>query len=215
MLIATVPAGVTSRPHFAAAGSLVKVSPAAGASAVVEYTTGSLSAITNGAVTWAPWTKGSVSAETSDYVGNPVYVRVTASANSVALDIETSPSAALLAPFRPDWGLPSGSGGSSTPTPGVLSDVTASFTIGATHANQIVPVNSASAVVATIQADAAQTLPIGTSVTLIRKGTGGVSFAGPGVTLRSSRSYAAYAQNSTIVATKTAANDWQIAGELL
>lgn len=214
MLISTVPAGVTSRPHFASAGSIVKVSPPAGASAVVEYTSGSLAAISNGAATWAPWSKGTASIETSDYVGNPVYVRVTAVGGAVPLDVETSPSAALLAQFRPDWGLPSGSGGGSAAA-GVLADVTASFNIGTAHAGQTVPVNSASAVVATIQTDAALTLPVGTAVTLVRKGTGGVSFAGPGVTLRTSRSLAAYAQNSTIVATKLAANDWLIAGELL
>lgn len=102
------------------------------------------------------------------------------------------------------------------PVAAVAADAAASFNIGTTHANQIIPVNASAAVVATIQPDSAVTLSVGTSVTLVRKGTGGVSFAaGAGVTARTSRSLAAYAQNSTIVATKLAANDWVVAGELL
>lgn len=109
-----------------------------------------------------------------------------------------------------------GGGGSSTAGPDVLADVTASFNIDTPHANQTVPVNSASAVVATVVPDSTTNLPVGTTVALFRKGTGGVSFAaGAGVTLRTSRSLAAYAQNSTIMAKKLAANDWSIIGELL
>lgn len=214
MLIATIPAGVTSRPHFAAAGSLVKVSPSVGASAIVEYTTGSLSAIMNGAVTWAPWTKGSASVETSDYVGNPVYVRVTAVANSVVLDIETSPSTALLAPFRPDWGLPSGSGGPSSGLT-VANEAAANFNVVLANASQIIPVNSSSAVVATIQPDTTLNLPIGFNVALYRKGLGGASFvAGGGVTIRTAYSLAARNQYSTISALKTGANEWLVSGDL-
>jgi hypothetical protein len=106
MAVITVPAGVTSRPHFVAAGSIVKVSPAAGASAVVEYTSASPVAIANGVATWSAWPKGAASVETSDHAHNPLSVRVTAVGGVVTLDTEGAPTADKLAPFRPDWGRP-------------------------------------------------------------------------------------------------------------
>lgn len=104
MPVITVPAGVTSRPHSVPAGSIVKVSPAAGASAIVEYTNSSASSVANGVAAWSPWPKGPVSAETSDRVNNPVNLRVTAVGGAVTLDTENTPSADKLTPFRADWG---------------------------------------------------------------------------------------------------------------
>lgn len=103
MSVVTVPAGVTSRPHFVPAGSIVKVSPAAGASAVVEYTSASPVGIANGVANWAPWPKGPVSAAASDLVFNAASIRVTALGGTVDLDIQVNPGADRLASFRSDW----------------------------------------------------------------------------------------------------------------
>lgn len=96
-------------------------------------------------------------------------------------------------------------------------DVTANFNVAYVQANLVVPVNSASAVVATIQQDSTTLLPIGFTIALFRKGTGGASFAaGTGVTIQSPNgSVAARSQYSTITAVKIAANTWVVAGDLI
>lgn len=100
----TIAAGTTSQPHNVPAGALVKVSPAAGASAVVEYTKDGHAAIKNGVATWLPWPKGPVSAEVSDLANNAAYVRVTANGGAVTLDVDGAPTADRMIVFRGDWG---------------------------------------------------------------------------------------------------------------
>lgn len=214
----------TSKPIAVRAGSFVSVAPEAGATARVEYTSGTVASIADGSASWSAWSLGTVSALTRDFCASAVHARITTEGGAVMVDVHMPAEASNVPTLAIDgsgnvtgFNAPDGQtitlgGGAAA---GVLSDVTANFNVGTTHAGQTVPVNSASAVVATIQTDAALTLPIGTTVTLVRKGTGGVSFAGAGVTLRTSRSLSAYAQNSTIIATKLAANDWLVAGELL
>lgn len=132
-----IAASTTSRPHVAPVGSIVKVTPSAGASVNVEYTTGSAASVANGVATWTAWPKGQVSAQTSDLVSNPSYVRITALAGSVMLDIDPTPSAAALAAFRSDWGG-TGSGSSAgaaatiSGTPSVGSVLTAKLPTGVT-----------------------------------------------------------------------------------
>lgn len=97
----------------------------------------------------------------------------------------------------------------------VASDATANFNVVLANASQIIPVNSASAVTATIQPDTTLSLPVGFNVALYRKGLGGVSFvAGGGVTIRTAYSLAARNQYSTISALKTGANEWLVSGDL-
>lgn len=103
MPVITVPAGVTSRPHFVSAGSVVKISPSAGASAIVEYTNTPPAGISNGVATWAPWPAGVVLAETSDVADNAVSVRITSVGGPVDLGIENSPSVDRMSAFRRDW----------------------------------------------------------------------------------------------------------------
>ena len=97
----------------------------------------------------------------------------------------------------------------------VSADVVVSFNVALDHANQMIPISSASAVNATIQPDATLNLPVGFNLALVRKGSGAVAFvAGSGVTIRTTSSLSARIQYSTIGIVKIAANEWVVAGDL-
>lgn len=98
-----IPAAQTSQPQFAPVGSLVTVTPGAGASAIVEYTLDGSASVRSGIAAWAPWPRGAVSAAAGDLLNEPAYVRVTAVGGAVDLDIDSAPSRAKIAPYTNDW----------------------------------------------------------------------------------------------------------------
>lgn len=103
MATTAIPAGIISQPQPVGAGAIVSVSPASGASAVVEYTTSDSAAVANGVAKWVAWGKGTVGAPTSDLLGDNVFLRVTAIGGVVTLDIDTNPSASTLGSYRSEW----------------------------------------------------------------------------------------------------------------
>lgn len=215
----------TSKPIAVKAGSFVSVAPEAGATARVEYTSATVASIADGSASWAAWPLGTVSALTRDFCATAVHARITTEGGAVAVDVHTPTEASNVPTLAIDGSgnvtglnapdgqtITLGGGGAAA---GILPDVTASFNVGTTHANQTVPMNSASALVATIQPDATLTLPVGFNVALYRKGLGGASFvAGGGVTIRTAYSLAARNQYSTISAMKIGANEWLVSGDL-
>lgn len=99
----SIPAATITQPVVVGAGSIVTVTPAAGATAVVEYTTADAAAVANGMAMWSIWERGSVSAAAADLVSKALYLRVTARGGAVTLDINESPSAASLAQYKSEW----------------------------------------------------------------------------------------------------------------
>lgn len=94
----------TSQPVAVSAGSIVTVTPSAGATAVVEYTLGSFADIGNGVAVWKPWAKGSIASAASDLLNDSVFMRVSAQGGSVSFSVNANPSAVDIEPFRTDWG---------------------------------------------------------------------------------------------------------------
>lgn len=99
-----IAASAVSQPLPVGAGSIVKVSPAVGATAVVEYTTADASAVANGVAAWAGWPKGTVGTETADLFNDNGYIRVTAAGGEVAVSVDNSPTIAALSAYKTDWG---------------------------------------------------------------------------------------------------------------
>jgi hypothetical protein len=77
----------TSQPIAIAAGTVVAVTPAAGATALVEYTAGTIDQVNSGAATWTAWPYSTVLATTRDSITNGGFARVTASGGAVVVDI--------------------------------------------------------------------------------------------------------------------------------
>lgn len=92
-----------SAPMFVPAGGFVTVTPQAGASALVEYTTSSAAAVIGGIARWTAWPKGAASVATRDIANNPVYVRATALGGAVTLTVDETASPDALDVFRRDW----------------------------------------------------------------------------------------------------------------
>jgi lysophospholipase L1-like esterase len=79
----------TSKPINVKAGSAVVVTPAAGATALVEYTSDTFANIENGSAIWAAWSFGKVTAATRDICASTVHARITVEGGSAAVDIHT------------------------------------------------------------------------------------------------------------------------------
>lgn len=99
----TIRSNLVSAPHVVAAGSVVTVTPDAGASAVVEYTTGSAADIRNGVAVWRAWPRGTVTAPTYDVFAENGYVRVTPTGGAASYEVNNAPSVAVLGSLKPDW----------------------------------------------------------------------------------------------------------------
>lgn len=95
-------------------------------------------------------------------------------------------------------------------------NVTASTTLTlATHQYQVIEANSASNITLTIPTNAAQAFPIGTTITIIRVGTGEVTLSpDTGVTLNNPLGNRLRVQWSTATIRKRATNTWLISGDL-
>jgi hypothetical protein len=93
---------------------------------------------------------------------------------------------------------------------------TGDFTIPFDEGDRTYRVVSAGAVVVTLPSDAASAVPVGAEVTVVRAGSGAVSFvAGSGVTLLNPYSTANLrAAGSTARAIKIASNTWAITGDI-
>lgn len=103
-VIDTVAAGTQSTTHFVPAGTIITVTPSAGATATVMYTTQDRVAITNQNVTWLAWPKGAVTAVASDLAARSMRIRVQASGGSVQLSTNTNPTAIDLSAYLADFG---------------------------------------------------------------------------------------------------------------
>lgn len=101
----TIAAQTISQPIKVAAGALVTVTPAAGAIAAVEYTTGDEAAVRNNVAVWSPWAKGAVRAKATDQLNDTGFIRVMATGGTVAIAVDATPTNGALAPMRADWGV--------------------------------------------------------------------------------------------------------------
>lgn len=111
----TIAASTVSQATAVAPGSIVTVTPAAGASARVEYThIDNVAAVRTGTATWAAWPAGTVTTAKSDLVTDSLYVRVVAIGGDVEVVIERHPSATALASYRADWNASASTAGAST-----------------------------------------------------------------------------------------------------
>lgn len=101
-------AGHISRPRVVGSGQIVTVTPDSGATAIVEFTSGSMADIQNNAAVWKRWPKGGVTVATSDMVNNAGFIRVTAVGGNVPYAVDDEPSSVNLSTYRPDWGSSDG-----------------------------------------------------------------------------------------------------------
>ena len=74
----TVAPKTISQPMPAGAGSLVTVTPAAGATAQLEYTLANAAAVINGTATWMNWARGNVTSAASDIINDDGWLRLSA-----------------------------------------------------------------------------------------------------------------------------------------
>jgi lysophospholipase L1-like esterase len=121
-------AGTVCAPQFVAPGALVSVSPAAGGSALVEYTTADAASIVNGVATWAAWAMGAVTAAAADLCNKAAYVRVTALGGAASLTVDSVPLAGSLAFLQQDWGAVNLSSVQQNAKPGVFNASPANLT---------------------------------------------------------------------------------------
>jgi hypothetical protein len=92
---------------------------------------------------------------------------------------------------------------------------TASFTVGTTHVDKVIVMNNgASNITITIPTDAANDLPIGTQLAVIRNGSGTVTFASAATILSDGSKKQIKAQYTSAAVIKIAANTWQLVGNL-
>lgn len=103
-----------SRPRVVGKDNLVTIRPAAGATAIVEYTTGTSVDVMNNAATWRTWPKGNVTTATSDQMTNPGFIRVTAIGGSVSYEVAEQVSSVDASAFRADWQSAIGASGAPT-----------------------------------------------------------------------------------------------------
>lgn len=103
-----------SRPRVVGKDSVVTIRPAAGATAIVEYTTGTSADIANNAASWRLWPKGNATTTTSDQMNNNGFIRVTAINGNVSYDISEQVSGTDAASFRADWQSAIGASGAPT-----------------------------------------------------------------------------------------------------
>lgn len=99
-----VAAGCVSAPLAVSARSIVTVSPAAGATAVLEYTANSLADIQNGVAQWASWPKGASTSVQQDILNEPAFLRLTAISGAASVTTEESPTIMARESFNADWG---------------------------------------------------------------------------------------------------------------
>lgn len=149
MTTTTIAAGQRSGVHTIAPGVVVTATPAAGASAIVEYTTSAASDITNNVATWKTWPNGTVTSLSAALCNKRGFVRATAIGGAVVLDTNFGPTNEQLAPYETDWGglLGVSGGGVGLKSAGVLaqSAVPASVTgtvAETTLATIVVPANA-------------------------------------------------------------------------
>lgn len=122
MTTTTIAAGQRSGVHTIAPGVVVTVTPAAGASAIVEYTASAASDITNNVATWKTWPNGTVTSLSAALCNKRGFVRATAIGGAVVLDTNFGPTNEQLAPYETDWGglLGVSGGGVGLKSAGVL-----------------------------------------------------------------------------------------------
>lgn len=82
----------TSKPIPVAAGTIVSVTPSAGATVLVEYSSDSFANIANGTATWSAWTPGLVTAAAQDTLASATTVRITTNGGSTYVDLNDAPS---------------------------------------------------------------------------------------------------------------------------
>ena len=111
----------------------------------------------------------------------------------------------------------------STYNPNIIINAqTGSYTVNATDAQKLITVTSSSSAVITIASNATQALPVGTSVTVARYGSGAVSFVGAStpnpVTIVSTGATPATpalrAQYSTATLVQTSTDNWLVVGDI-
>jgi hypothetical protein len=96
-----------------------------------------------------------------------------------------------------------------------VNDATTNHNIALADSGSIIRMSNAAANTVTVQPDATVNLAIGTKVWFVQTGTGVSSaVAGAGVTIHSSASLALRARYSLGLLTKTAANTWDLSGDL-
>lgn len=95
----SVASGTISSPIFISAGYMLTITPSTGATATPEYTLGDAAAIKNGTAIWAVWPKGAVTAKTTDIMLEAGSIRITSTAGSSTLQIDSDPSQDQLQPF--------------------------------------------------------------------------------------------------------------------
>ena len=88
----SVNAGATTQPIPVGKNTIVTVTPASGASALVQYTTGSDADIKNGVNTWVNWPNGTVTGVSKNIFNENLFVRCTATTGAVTFDVNTAPS---------------------------------------------------------------------------------------------------------------------------
>lgn len=82
----------TSKPIQVPAGTIVSVTPATGASVLVEYTSDTAANIMSGAATWAAWPNGLVTAAAQDTLASQTTVRITTNGGMVYVDLNDNPN---------------------------------------------------------------------------------------------------------------------------
>ena len=99
----------------------------------------------------------------------------------------------------------------------IITAKTTNFTFALDEADVVIPVNSASAVNATVPPNSSVAFPVGTSLTILHQGAGSVTWvAGSGVTLNFENSLTlnSAGQHAISFALKTDTNTWTVAGNL-
>lgn len=96
---------------------------------------------------------------------------------------------------------------------GANREATTNATLALTDCGNIVKLNSASAITATIPPNSSVAFPTGANVTIIQSGAGAASLvAGSGVTIRYPSTLNFPGQHAQVVVTKIAADEWMAAG---
>lgn len=100
----TVNANEISQPLFVPAGTLVTVTPSAGATVTLDYTLDSGPTVFSGLATWVAWPNGAVTALSSDMLNEPAYIRVRPTGGAASVSYDPSPGWQQKSQFVADWG---------------------------------------------------------------------------------------------------------------
>jgi hypothetical protein len=167
-VIDNVAAGTQSSAHFVPAGTIITVTPSAGATATVMYTVQDRNAITNNVATYLNWPKGAVTSSASDLAARSMRIRVVATGGTVQLSTNTNPTNVDLAPYLADFG---GSAKYATDSTGAVVGLTA-------PGGSIIGFGGGGYVLPTASATTLGGIKIGTGLSI--DGTGTVTASGGG-----------------------------------